>query len=268
MHSKDTAASPNKGPLKLDGGSDPEPAARRRSRVHPESLGLAPGCKPVRKIAKKSKRISRPGVFASAKTFDGRAIRTESILEMEGLAHIEVNARYVRVAPQPHKLTFHVEGDRGSTRVHTYVPDVAVLTHDGEIIVVDFKWSFLRERADWAALEPVIREAYQLDHGVTYRVLTEEHLLVEPRRTNVAILMMHRPMVANEGAITAVRSAIASLDMPSTIGALRSASGLVPEGPADPAFSALMELAIAGEVRIDMSRLFDDASVIGQGALA
>lgn len=267
MHSKDTAASPNKGPLKPDGGSDPEPAARRRSRVHPESLGLAPGCKPVRKIAKKSKRISRPGVFASAKTFDGRAIRTESILEMEGLAHIEVNARYVRVAPQPHRLIFHVEDGR-STQVHTYVPDLAILTRDGQVIVVDFKWSFLRERPDWAALEPVIREAYRLDHGVTYRVLTEEHLLVEPRRTNVAILMMHRPMVANEGAITAVRSAIASLDMPSTIGALRSASGLASDGPADPAFSALMELAVAGEVRIDMSRLFDDASVIGQGALA
>jgi hypothetical protein len=134
-----------------------EPRARRRSRVHPESLGLAPGCKPVREIAKKSKRISRPGVFASRKTFDGQAIRTESILEMEGLAHIEVNPRYKRVAPQPHQLIFHHEKPDGSTRVHSYVPDCAVLTDEGRVIVVDFKWAYLRALPEWVALEPIIR---------------------------------------------------------------------------------------------------------------
>lgn len=250
-------------------GADPSPMPlRRRSYVDPPSLGLAPGCIPVRTIAKKSRRISRPGVFGTRKSLDGRAIRTESILEMEGLAHIETNAHYVRIAPQPHRLIFHADKPDGSTRVHTYVPDFVVLTRDATVIVVDCKWTSLRALPEWAALEPVIREAYWLDHGALYRVLTEEHLLLEPRRTNVAIMLMHRPVVPNEPAITAVRRAVARCGLPSTIGALRDASGLRTEGPYDPAFSALIELAMSGEVRLDLSRLFDDDTRVAAGGRA
>lgn len=266
MDRENRAERPKDHAPKSGDGSWSQPSSRKRSQVNPASLGLARGCKPVREIAKKSRRISRPGIFASAKTINGRAVRTESILEMEGLAHIEVNSAYVRVAPQPHRLTFHVEAGNGSTEVHTYVPDVAVETRDGTVIVLDFKWSWLRKRPGWADVEPIIRTAYALDHGVTYRVLTEEHLLVEPRRTNVAIMLMHRPMVADAAAITAVRSAIATLGLPRSIGDLRSASGLIPEGPTDRAFSAIMELAIAGEIRIEMSQPFGEDSLVSVGA--
>lgn len=266
MNREDRAERPVEQAPKSGDDSRSQTSSRKRSQVNPASLGLARGCKPVRKIAKKSRRISRPGIFASDKTLNGRAVRTESILELEGLAHIEVNSAYVRVAPQPHTLTFHVEAADGSTEVHTYVPDVAVETRDGTVIVVDFKWSWLRKRPGWADVEPIIRTAYALDHGVTYRVLTEEHLLVEPRRTNVAIMLMHRAMVADPAAITAVRSAIASLGLPRSIGDLRSASGLIPDGPTDRAFSALTELAIAGEIRLEMSRALGDDSLVSQGA--
>lgn len=246
-----------------DGASLPP---RKRSYVDSPSLGLAPGCRPVRRIAKKSGRISRPGLFASRKTYGDREIRTESILEMEGLAHIEVNHRYERVAPQPHHLIFHHEKPDGSTRVHSYVPDCAVLTNEGRVIIVDFKWTYLRALPEWAVLEPVIREAYRLDHGATYQVLTEEYVLAEPRRTNVAVMLMHRPIEGAVSEIVAVRGAIGRLGLPSTIGAIREAARLPATGAIDPAFSALMELAMAGEVRIDLGRPFDDASTVFSGA--
>ncbi|WP_155935167.1 hypothetical protein [Methylobacterium sp. 10] len=236
-----------------------------RSYVEPASLGLAPGCKPVRKIARKSKRISRPGFFSSRKTWSRDAIRAESLFEQDGLAHIETNPRYVRIAPQPHRLTYHLDTGNDGVLVRTYVPDLAVLTIDRTVVIVDFKWSFLRRDPAWAKLEPVIREAYRRDHGATFRVLTEEHIHVEPRRTNVTIMMMHRPMVTDGPAITAVRVAIDMLGLPSTIGRLRSASGLIPQPPEDRAFSALMELAMAGEVEIDMSERFYDGSVVHRG---
>lgn len=246
-----------------DGAASPP---RRRSYVDPPSLGLAEGCEPVRRIAKKSSRISRPGVFASRKTYGDKEIRTESILEMEGLAHIEANHRYKRVAPQPHHLIFHHEKPDGSTRVHSYVPDFAVLTNEGRVIIVDFKWTYLRALPEWAALEPVIREAYRLDHGATYRVLTEEYVLAEPRRSNVAIMLMHRPIEGAVSEIVAVRGAIGRLGLPSTIGAIREAARLPATGAVDPAFSALMELAMAGEIGIDLGHPFDDASAVFPGA--
>lgn len=246
-------------------GAFDSPPPRKRSRVDPPSLGLAPGCQPVRKIAKKSRRISRPGWFASRKTYDREGIRTETILEMEGLAHIEVNHRYVKVAPQPHHLIFHHEKPDGSTRVHSYVPDFAVLTDEGRVLIVDFKWTYLRALPAWSALEPVIREAYRLDHGATYQVLTEEYVLAEPRRTNVAIMLMHRPIEGAVSKIVAVRGAIGRLGLPSTIGAIREVARLPATGAVDPAFSALMELAMKGEIRIDLGRPFDDGSSVFPG---
>lgn len=237
----------------------------RRSYADPASLGLAPDCEPVRKIARMSKRIARPGVFSSRKTSTRKPIRTESLLEMDGLAHIETNARYLRIAPQPHCLTFHVEKPNGSTQVQTYVPDLAVLTVEHDVIIVDFKFSYLRALPEWAELEPIIREAYRVDHGATFRVLTEEHIHVEPRRTNVAIMMMHRPMVADAPAINAVRIAVAKLGLPATIREIREVAALDGEPPIDRAFSALMELAIGGEIQIDMSQPFHDGSCVRDG---
>ncbi|GJD34018.1 hypothetical protein FMGBMHLM_0914 [Methylobacterium aerolatum] len=238
---------------------------RPRSRVNRVALGLTAGAKPVRRIKAKTKRISRPGQFATSNTFVREPIRTESVLEMDGLAHVETNPRYIRVAPQPHRLTFHVDGPDGSTRVDTYVPDLAVLTVEGNVVVVDFKWSWLRSLPEWAEVEPVIREAYRVDHGAHFVVLTEEHIHVEPRRTNVAIMLLHRAPAENAPAVTAVRGAIGRVGLPSTIGAIRAASGLSTDGVRDPAFSALMELAMDGEISLDMSHLFDDRTIVRDG---
>ncbi|WP_155773812.1 hypothetical protein [Methylorubrum extorquens] len=222
----------------------------------------------MRRIKAKSKRISRPGRFATTKTFSPDAIRTESVLEMDGLGHIETNARYVRIAPQPHRLTFHVTEADGKTRVATYVPDLAVLTVDGNVVVLDFKWSWLRALPEWAEIEPVIRDAYRIDHGAAFTVLTEEHISIEPRRTNVAIMLLHRPPAEDPVAIAAVRGAIERLGLPSTIGAIREVSRLSTDGVSDPAFSALVELAMAGEVGLDMSRVFDDRTKVHAGVFA
>lgn len=249
-------------------GCPTKPTPRPRSQVNREALGLKPGLKPVRRIKAKTKRISRPGRFATSKTFVREPIRTESVLEMDGLAHIETNPRYKWIAPQPHRLTFHVNGPDGSTRVDTYVPDLAVLTVDGKVVILDFKWSWLRALPEWKAVEPIIREAYRVDHGATFTVLTEEHILVEPRRTNIAIMLLHRPPAEDPAAIAAVRGAIGRLSLPSTIGAIRDASGLVTDGERDPAFSALVELAISGEVGLDMSQAFDDRTTVHAGPFA
>lgn len=252
-----------------DGGGRPMGAASRpRSQVDRAALGLKPGLKPVRRIKAKTKRISRPGRFATSKTFVREPIRTETVLEMDGLAHIETNPRYIRIAPQPHRLTFHVPGPDGATRVDTYVPDLAAQTVEGNVVIVDFKWSWLRALPEWAEVEPVIREAYRVDHGAKFVVLTEEHLHVEPRRTNVAIMLMHRPPAEDPAATAAVRAAIERLGLPSTVGAVRAAAGLATDGVSDPAFSTLVELALTGEVALDLGRPFDDGTRVQAGPFA
>jgi len=252
----------------LEGESALRPPLRKPSYVNRKDLGLGAGYEPMRRIKAKQRRVSLPGYFPTRKTFDRRSIRTESILELAGLAHIETNARYVRIAPQPHRLTYYKPCPDGSWLKATYVPDLAVLTAEANVVVVDFKWSDLRALPEWTAVEPLIRQAYRADHGATFTVLTEEHLLIEPRRTNVAIMCMHRPPAENDRALTLVRVAISELGLPTTIGAVRNRAGLGGTDVRDPAFSAIMELAIAGEISLDLGIAFHDGTEIRRGLVS
>ena len=238
---------------------------RKPSHVNRKDLGLGAGYEPMRRIKPKQRRVSLPGYFPTRKTFDRKSIRTETILEQAGLGHIETNARYLQIAPQPHRLTYYKPCADGSWVKATYVPDLAVLTTNLNVVVVDFKWTVLRAMPEWAAVEPIITEAYQIDHGATFTVLTEEHLLIEPRRTNVAIMCMHRPPANNPAALTAVRIAVAVLGLPTTIGAICAKANLGRTEDSDPAFSAIMELAIAGEISLDMSAVFHDGTEVRVG---
>jgi len=241
---------------------------RKPSYVNRRDLGLGAGYEPMRRIKAKQRSINRPGYFPTRKTFDRRAIRTESILEQAGLGHIETNARYRKIAAQPHRLTYYKPCPDGSWVKATYVPDLAVLTAEDNVVVVDFRWSALRAMPEWSAVESLIKDAYRVDHGATFTVLTEEHLLIEPRRTNVAIMCMHRPPAENLGALTVVRTAISGLGSPTTIGAVRAKARLGGTDARDPSFSAIMELAIMGEISLDMSDIFHDGTEVRSGVLS
>jgi hypothetical protein len=253
-------------PLEREGGLESPP--RRPSYINRKDLGLGAGYEPMRRIKAKQRHVSLPGYFPTRKTFDRRPIRTESILEQAGLGHIETNARYLKIAPQPHRLTYYKPCSDGSWMKATYVPDLVVLTAESNVVVVDFKWSYLRALPEWLAVEPIIGDAYRVDHGAAFTVLTEEHVLIEPRRTNIAIMCMHRPPAENDGALTLVRAAISQLGLPTTIGTVRAKAGLGASHDRDPSFSAIMELASAGEITLDMSTLFHDGTEVRAGVLS
>lgn len=235
------------------------------SQITPADFGLSRDASPVRVIRPRTGRKTMPGWFPTKKgTLP--SLRAESNLEMDGFAHFEVNPRCVLMAAQPHRLTFPEPLPEGGTRIATYVPDLAIRMDDGTVAVVDFKVARYARLPRWAAREAVLRRCYA-DHGATFRTVTDEAIGVEPRATNVRVMLARRPWQGDREAAAAVDAAIAALGLPTTIAAIRGAAGLREAQPdADRAFSAVVDLAIRGVVALDLGRPFGDATVVSAPA--
>ena len=196
------------------------------TEVDPPDFGLSPGAVPVRIIKPRTGRRTMPGWFATTKgTLP--ALRTETLLELDALGHYEVNFACELMAAQPHVLKYRAPtpGGRGVID-REYTPDLAIRAKDGKIAVIDFKIRKYADLPEWRAKEVILKRAYQDDHGAVFQTVTEQSIYIEPRHTNVAIMLMHRRAVPDHDADAAVRAAVATLGLPTTIPAVRRLAGL------------------------------------------
>lgn len=236
------------------------------SSVHPIHFGLEVGAMPVRKIKPRTGRLSMPGHFPTRKgTLP--SLRTESLLELEGLGQFEVNHECLLLAAQPHHLVFEQLQPDGGTVRRVYTPDLAILLNDKSIVVIDFKPAAFARSHAWREKEAFLAFTYERDHGVIFRTITNEMTGIEPRRTNVSIMLMHRPVVRDDDAMVTLASVIASVSLPSTIGEITRLAGLKSEQPEiDRAFSGLMEMAITGEIALDLGLPLSANTVVCGGS--
>ncbi len=159
------------------------------------------------------------------------------------------------MAAQPHVLVYHQPQADGTTIRRAYTPDLAVLMRDGEVVVIDFKIAGYAQLPKWQAKAALITEAYERDHSVTFSVVTNEAIYVQPRHQNVGILLAHRAIVRDGEALVAVRAAVALLGLPTTIDEVRRLVDLPSSSEhVDRAFTALVTMALDGEIRFDLGR--------------
>lgn len=223
------------------------------SEVDPPDFGLTRGAEPVRVIRPRTGRRSMPGWFPTTKgTLE--ALRTETTLELDGLGHFEVNFECQLMAAQPHVLRYRGPTACGRGTVdREYTPDLAIRMLSGRVAVIDFKVARYARLPEWRAREALLRRVYEVDHGATFRTVTDEAIYVEPRHSNVAVMLMHRRAVPDPQADVAVRTAVATLGLPATIPAVRALAGLTPRHEhEDRAFGALVAMVMSGEARFDL----------------
>ncbi len=124
---------------------------------------------------------------------------------------------------------------------------------DGRIAVVDSKVAKYAKLPAWQGKAAILERAYRVDHGVGFRTVVDESIYVEPRHTNVGIMLTHRRSVPDHEADVAVRAALATLGLPTTIPAVRRLSGLASRHEhEDRALDALVAMVMAGEARFDL----------------
>lgn len=229
-------------------------ALRRKSSAQPANLGLAPGAPVVRTVKKRNFLCAVDGDGSDHKALGAAPFR--SLLERDLRTLLGANPAISYYAVEPHELEFFIPDGRGGQERHAYVPDVVCRYRAGAVVAIDAKARFIAERAGWTKRAPHIEEAYRLDHGVVFLTLDEAEIRAEPRLSNCQILERHRYIVPDEVALSRVRDALVVLGMPTDIAAVARAARLNDRPGECRAYTALMNLALAGEVALDLALPF------------
>ncbi|SEH24079.1 hypothetical protein [Rhizobium sp. NFR12] len=231
-----------------------------------EFMGFGEDHEPLRVIGPGKRGQYMRGIFSTQKSNEG-AIRTLQPLTMDGLVAFDVHPDVVCIHAFPIKVSY-MEADRyGPTGSVEHIPEFGVWTRDQRAIYYDV--IRLEDQRPWMPRQTErIRNALA-DFNAHYNVLDEESILIQPRLRNLRIVRYHARH-AKEHAIVRVRQVLQQLGPVTTIGHVTAGAGLpVLENQVfdedgvivhterlaiDDAFTALMNLAAAGEVRLDMSR--------------
>ncbi|KAA2234911.1 hypothetical protein F0L46_21430 [Salinarimonas soli] len=203
------------------------------------------------------------GVGADHKALGRAPFR--SLLERDMRTLLGANPAIDCYAVEPHTLHYFMPNGRGGFDQHEYVPDVVCRYRAGPVVVVDAKALYLSSRPSWQAREPHIREAYELDHRVAFVVLDETDIRVEPRLSNCQILERHRYIVRDDEALARVRDALLAVGFPTTVREVVHEAGLKSVPGTCRAFTALLNLALGGEVFLDLGAPFAPDTTVWRG---
>ncbi|KPH81421.1 hypothetical protein [Bosea vaviloviae] len=232
----------------------------KRPSIHPSKLGIHAGAQPCGPDWSRGSRQCWQGTFASGKALGPSPFR--SFLERDCQTLLEANPAITAYSVEPHVLKYSAPNAAGDFEARTYVPDFGLITADGQILIVDAKAEALRQMAGWTRREPHIREAYAIQHGVRFLVLTEAAIRKRPRLANCEEMLAHREPGTDLAALTTIRDVLATVEQSSTIGALTAAASLVSPPGQDRAFTAIMRLALRGEIKLDLSRPFSPTTSV------
>jgi hypothetical protein len=239
---------------------------RLKSSAQPANLGLVPDAPVVREVKRRNFLCAVDGDGGDHKALGAAPFR--SLLERDLRTLLGANPDIAHYAVEPHVLTYYIPDGRGGQERHDYVPDVVCRYRAGAIVVIDAKALFIAGRPSWTRRRPHIEEAYRLDHGVTFLTLDETEIRAEPRLSNCQVMERHRFIVPDQVALLRVRDALAELGLPTTIAAVVRAARLNDRPGECRAYTAVMNLALAGEVTLDLGRPFSFDTEIREEASA
>ena len=239
--------------------------------------GFGDDHQPRRNIPKRVRHVTLPVNFPTPKAVAG-TVRARLPLMADGLIHLDTDPYWVRISPSPREVEFFSQDANGRFVVASHIPDVGVISRDGRRAFIHFVPLVIqREQPHLARRTEILKDIFRVEHGASYAVLDERDIHIEPRFSNLKTMWMHKLNGWDHPALMAVRKALGRLSMPTTIAEVRQASLLPglrmiwehPDGERhqdlsnfDRAFSALMQLAMNGEVDLDLSRPFSGTTLV------
>lgn len=222
---------------------------RLKSSIHPAHFGLRPGVKPVRARKKRGLTPSWDGKFSSHKALGPAPF--ESLLERDCQTLLTAMPWVKWYAVQSHRLIYWAPDAEGVMVKRSYTPDIVAVSQAGEVVVIEVKGKALAAGARWRQLEPHIREAYRIDHGVRFEVFTEDTIRAQPRLNNCQEIIRFRNPHDDVQADLAIRDSV-SAHRQTTLGAVLDE---VEQRGIDVgrSYPAAMRMVLAGELTLDLS---------------
>ncbi|NNM74207.1 hypothetical protein [Enterovirga aerilata] len=231
------------------------------SAIVPADLGLGPQALSFGPTV--LGRNAVPDFVRSEKLPGGQALAATS-LETAALQMLVCDPSVEKIVPRGHVLSYSAMRN-GGRHEHVFVPDVVFRRFGGEVCTLALLPSWERNPHDpaWISKAADLRAAYR-SHGVTFLAWTERMPFARiPRRNRE--FMLERAGAATEVDLQKVRSAIDLHGLPSSVGALARRARLGSRSSLNRLLTCLTNLALKGEVALDMSRPFDGGSRVSAG---
>lgn len=231
------------------------------NQAHPRTLGLDPDAKPMRIVPRRNYHHEFDGDGGDFKAI-GRSIPFRTLLERDLRTLLCADPMVDCYAIECHQLTYYVPDGSGDFVKHVYTPDVVALSVKQKLSVLDSKASAFANDPTWLALKTHIEEAYWRDYRVRFLVPEESDIRRQPRLNNAQIMLRHSYFADDKEALFRVRKIMGSRKAPITIGEIVVSAELLSEPGTCRAFSAIMNLALRGEIDIDHSMPINDDMLI------
>ncbi|OCJ11209.1 hypothetical protein A6U86_22280 [Rhizobium sp. AC27/96] len=241
--------------------------------------GFEPGSVPVFEPPRRQMQASLPGIAPSLKVAGG-FVRTKSPLMLDGMIHLEVNPAVSRICPYPIRIEYASSQTSEMFKFRERTFHLGVEMRSGHRVYIDYIPYAIQQERPWIKERTLrLEEAARNELGADYVVHDERTLHIQPRFANLKIMYQHRRVKDHE-ALMVVRRVVAQLDMPTTIAAVRKEAVLrslrfeVADlsgqsvlyardlDDVDRVFTAIMQMATMGELRIDLSRPFNDDTLL------
>ncbi|XAZ22445.1 hypothetical protein LVY75_27090 [Sinorhizobium sp. B11] len=230
---------------------------------------------PKKEIKPGTRYISLPGWFPTRKNPRG-LIRTSSPLTRDLMFHLDTDHEIVSIADFPVTTTYRSKTPTGF-KVREHIPELAVLRRDGAVFVVDVMPLNVQPTIPFIRQRTIDLKSAYFDQGATYLLLDETSLHLEPLLGNLKRMWKHKKSDHELPEMEVIRRWILDARFPTTIGELMRESPVnavfahwsdQPEDTArhvtenNPVFSAVMQLAIAGLVEVDLDAPFSPSTTV------
>ncbi|KAA2235868.1 hypothetical protein [Salinarimonas soli] len=236
-------------------------------QVHPADLGLAAASAPLQ--SRRPRRTAVPDVVRTGKVFGG-VVTTTCSLETAAVQRLACDPDIELIALRPHVLLYPRQG--GGMVPQAFVPDLVARRRDGSVLAVALAWTWERDRTgtDRIRDEGAVRAGYA-ELGVGFEVWTEARLFARQARLNHARMLREhtREEAGGTGAadLARARDAISRIGFPTTVGQVHRRLRFACRRGVSRTLAAIMALAMAGEVSLDLRKPLDGASAIKRGTL-
>ncbi|KEQ08954.1 hypothetical protein [Pseudorhizobium pelagicum] len=245
-----------------------------------ELMGFGDDHVPLLKVAKRQKMNAMPVTVPVLKGAC-KSIRARSPLMRDAIVHFDTNPEVVRISDYPIQLEYEIEDRYGVIGSLKHVPMLGVWSRQQQASYFDVISRAAQLDMPWLESRTNrLKKAFWEDYRATYAVLDESELHIQPRWMNLQTIKYHA-LRHDRTAVAQVRRALAALPDATTIDAIVAGAALPhrvhlffeDDGSVaqarnlteiNRAFSAVMWLAVQGEITLDMSVVISPATTIIQ----
>jgi hypothetical protein len=184
----------------------------------------------------------------------------------DGLLHLDTDPNVVQLSPYPMEIVYWSTHDGKVPVKRDHSPDMAIMLRDDRVLFVDY--IPYQEQNDnplfWRRVAERKRHFHE-ELGCDYAVHDERSIRIEPRLSNLRLMWTHKARRTEPTSLAHARETIRSTKLPTTIRSISDQAAFVRQAvrwsdDADPIlledtnliFTAVMQLAMRGEVRLDL----------------